>query len=231
LGERKLLILNGEMLERSIRHAWKAKRASNTEPLRSAPTYTRSAVGRRKRSPSSHHGRTRRQARSPSRGTQVAGVLAHSADGWRCPARLHEPSTSASPWFQTAHTLREDSFDPEPIPSHADQATRTCDRHASASGRPSLARAMGYRAWATRIAQPRPASNRSRSLPASTNVQGPIRSALGVGDPVPRRVTVTLAELCGVCAAAEEARTLTRPRNAHALTRITSNLPLMPRGL
>lgn len=41
---RKLLILNGEMLERSIRHAWKAKRASNTERLRSALRHTRSAA-------------------------------------------------------------------------------------------------------------------------------------------------------------------------------------------
>jgi hypothetical protein len=31
LGDRKSLILNGEMLERSIRHAWKAKRVSRTE--------------------------------------------------------------------------------------------------------------------------------------------------------------------------------------------------------
>ena len=40
----KLLILNGEMLERSIRHAWKTKRASNTEPLQRALTHTRSAA-------------------------------------------------------------------------------------------------------------------------------------------------------------------------------------------
>ena len=30
---RKSLILNGEMLERSIRHAWKAKRASDIKRL------------------------------------------------------------------------------------------------------------------------------------------------------------------------------------------------------
>ena len=41
---RKLLILNGEMLERSIRHAWKAKRASDTEPRRIVSTHTRSAT-------------------------------------------------------------------------------------------------------------------------------------------------------------------------------------------
>ena len=39
-----MLILNGEMLERSIRHAWKAKRATDSEPLLSASTHTRSAT-------------------------------------------------------------------------------------------------------------------------------------------------------------------------------------------
>ena len=39
---RKLLILSGEMLERSIRHAWKAKRASDINPPRSVSTHTRS---------------------------------------------------------------------------------------------------------------------------------------------------------------------------------------------
>jgi hypothetical protein len=43
-GDRKLLILNREMLERSIRHAWKAKRASDTDSLRRASTHTRSAT-------------------------------------------------------------------------------------------------------------------------------------------------------------------------------------------
>jgi len=37
--DRKLLILNGEMLERSIRHAWKAKPSSDTEPLRGTSTH------------------------------------------------------------------------------------------------------------------------------------------------------------------------------------------------
>ena len=35
---------SGEMSEWSIEHAWKAKRASDTEPLRSALTHTRSAT-------------------------------------------------------------------------------------------------------------------------------------------------------------------------------------------
>jgi hypothetical protein len=34
---RKLLILKGEMLERSIRHAWKAKRASSTRRFPTHP--------------------------------------------------------------------------------------------------------------------------------------------------------------------------------------------------
>ena len=43
-GVRKLLILNGEMAERLKAHAWKAKRASDTDPLRSVSTHTRSAT-------------------------------------------------------------------------------------------------------------------------------------------------------------------------------------------
>ena len=43
-GDRKLLILNGEMLERSIRHAWKTMRWSHVETYRStflaAPSLT-----------------------------------------------------------------------------------------------------------------------------------------------------------------------------------------------
>jgi hypothetical protein len=35
---RKLLILNGEMLERSIRHAWKAIRATLTEQQQDTPS-------------------------------------------------------------------------------------------------------------------------------------------------------------------------------------------------
>jgi hypothetical protein len=41
---RKSLILNGEMSEWSIEHAWKAKRVSNTVPRRSDSTHTRSAT-------------------------------------------------------------------------------------------------------------------------------------------------------------------------------------------
>jgi hypothetical protein len=41
---RKLLIQNGEMSEWLKEHAWKAKRASDTEPLRSALTHKRSAL-------------------------------------------------------------------------------------------------------------------------------------------------------------------------------------------
>ena len=40
----KLLILNGEMSEWSIEHAWKAKRATDISPLRSTLTHTRFAV-------------------------------------------------------------------------------------------------------------------------------------------------------------------------------------------
>jgi hypothetical protein len=40
----KYLILNGEMSEWFKEHAWKAKRASETEPLRRASTHTRSAT-------------------------------------------------------------------------------------------------------------------------------------------------------------------------------------------
>jgi hypothetical protein len=36
----KLLILQGEMLERSIRHAWKANSSSDTKQLRSGSTHT-----------------------------------------------------------------------------------------------------------------------------------------------------------------------------------------------
>ena len=35
---------DGEMLERSIRHAWKAKRASSIDPFQSVSTHTRSAT-------------------------------------------------------------------------------------------------------------------------------------------------------------------------------------------
>jgi len=41
---RKSLILNGEMSEWSIEHAWKTKRASDAKSLRSASTHTRSAT-------------------------------------------------------------------------------------------------------------------------------------------------------------------------------------------
>ena len=41
---RKSLILNGEMSEWSIEHAWKAKRATDTEALRGTSTHTRSAT-------------------------------------------------------------------------------------------------------------------------------------------------------------------------------------------
>src|SRR5438105_7559505 len=58
----------------------------------------------------------------------------------------------------------------------------------------------GTCAWASRIEQARPASNRSLSPPASTRVQGPIRSALTVGEPVPRSVTLTMAAASGACA-------------------------------
>jgi hypothetical protein len=47
---RKSLILNGEMSEWSIEHAWKAKRASDTKPLRRASTRTRSVTNLPKRS-------------------------------------------------------------------------------------------------------------------------------------------------------------------------------------
>jgi len=42
--DRKSLILNGEMSEWSIEHAWKAKRASDAEPLCSVLTHTRSTT-------------------------------------------------------------------------------------------------------------------------------------------------------------------------------------------
>src|SRR6516162_9866909 len=41
---RNSLILNGEMSEWSIEHAWKTKLASRTDPLRNVPTHTRSAT-------------------------------------------------------------------------------------------------------------------------------------------------------------------------------------------
>jgi hypothetical protein len=41
---RKSLILSGEMSEWLKEHAWKAKRATDAEPLRHASTHTRSAT-------------------------------------------------------------------------------------------------------------------------------------------------------------------------------------------
>jgi hypothetical protein len=43
---RKLLILNGEMLGRSIRHAWKSNPAARTNSHRTAPTHSPSAISR-----------------------------------------------------------------------------------------------------------------------------------------------------------------------------------------
>src|SRR5262249_55564227 len=46
LSDRKLLILNVEMLERSIRHAWKSDRFARADAHRISPTHSRSTTSR-----------------------------------------------------------------------------------------------------------------------------------------------------------------------------------------
>src|SRR3712207_7828834 len=62
--------------------------------------------------------------------------------------------------------------------------------------------------WRRRIVQPRPASNSMLSPPAWTSVAALNRTGLGLGDPVPSRVTVMVPVAAGaLCAHAGPRKT------------------------